>query len=1076
MLNKTKLKLLFVSFVLLLSLTAVSANENNTFTDLQTAINESGNEVNINHNYVYNSSADGKYGDGIAISNRELVINGNGYAFDGSGQTRILLVNQCNLTVNNLILTNGLSPYGSGIYAKNSNIILNNVTFKNMNSSQTGVCLINSGSLTIEDSSFINTTSEKGSAVFGALADIKIKNSEIQKSSSNWGAIYLLSANANIANTDFVNLSSNYASAVYATGSKVMIDKSKFTNLKSSKTAGAIGSKESEEFIIKNSEFSNISSDKNGGSLYFDLVENVEISNSTFTQSYAEFGGAILQLEGKLSVENCNFTHNSALYDGGAIYTSYVNLKINNSNFENNHGLNDGNRGSNGGGLYLDMTNATINNSNFTNNFAAFNGGAIYTYDTSLSMNQSYFTNNSRFNTTGIFSAFDKNYTSLNCNFTEDIISLNNTIYATIVDGSGITLTLVNNTLTLTNLPSRFDLRDFGWVSSVKNQGAIGACWTFGTCGSLESALLKATDTEYDFSENNVQNSMIKYSIYGQTIENEGGTEFMGAGYLLSWLGMFPTGYDSYDELGKISPLISTNEDIHVQDMIFVHPRMNSTDNNQLKDALIKYSGLWVSYNTQQQAPYYNSKTAAQYYNGTEEANHAVLLVGWDDSYSKDNFMITPPGDGAFILKNSWGTYFGDEGYLYISYYDTQFVRGYPAIGVIVNNTVPYNKNYQIDITGMDKYENFNLSQVYYANEFEALENDLIAAVGTYFSSSGEKYEISIYVNDILKHTQRGTSAFGGFSTVKLNNYIPVNKGDIFRAVIKGVNVPLSINTRVHNDGYTSFISAEGKIWNASENIVCLKIYTIANSIKSSNLVKYYKNASRFSVDVNVANANVTFNINGVNYTKTTDENGTAYLNINLRPGTYNITTFFNGINKTNTVTVLSTITGDNLVKYYKNGTEFYAKFVKGNGEALANRNVTFNINGVFYTRETDSNGIAKLNINLRPGNYILTATDSETGLDTGFDITVLPTIIAKNLTKTYLNASQFNARFVKGNGDSLANVNVTFNINGVFYTHQTNNDGLATLNINLMPGKYIITAIEPVTGLDMGYGVTVLK
>lgn len=83
MLNKTKLKLLFVSFVLLLSLTAVSANENNTFTDLQTAIDESGNEVNINRDYAYNNTADGKYGDGIVISNRKLVINGNGYAFDG---------------------------------------------------------------------------------------------------------------------------------------------------------------------------------------------------------------------------------------------------------------------------------------------------------------------------------------------------------------------------------------------------------------------------------------------------------------------------------------------------------------------------------------------------------------------------------------------------------------------------------------------------------------------------------------------------------------------------------------------------------------------------------------------------------------------------------------------------------------------------------------------------------------------------------------------------------------------------------------------------------------------------------
>lgn len=59
MLNKTKLSILVVSFVLLLSLTCVSANENNTFTDLQTAIDESGNELNINHDYVYNDTADG---------------------------------------------------------------------------------------------------------------------------------------------------------------------------------------------------------------------------------------------------------------------------------------------------------------------------------------------------------------------------------------------------------------------------------------------------------------------------------------------------------------------------------------------------------------------------------------------------------------------------------------------------------------------------------------------------------------------------------------------------------------------------------------------------------------------------------------------------------------------------------------------------------------------------------------------------------------------------------------------------------------------------------------------------------
>ena len=179
---------------------------------------------------------------------------------------------------------------------------------------------------------------------------------------------------------------------------------------------------------------------------------------------------------------------------------------------------------------------------------------------------------------------------------------------------------------------------------------------------------------------------------------------------------------------------------------------------------------------------------------------------------------------------------------------------------------------------------------------------------------------------------------------------------------------------------------------------------------------------------------------------------------------------------KTNTITVLSTIIAENIVKYYMNGTQFYAKFVDGNGNPLSNTNVTFNINGVFYTHETDSEGVTHLNLNLRPGNYTLTAIDPETGLDMSFNITILPTIIAHDITKVYLNETQFTAKFVKGSGEALANTNVTFNINGVFYTHTTDENGTAILNINLMPGKYILTAIDPLTNLTMGYNVTVVE
>ena len=117
------------------------------------------------------------------------------------------------------------------------------------------------------------------------------------------------------------------------------------------------------------------------------------------------------------------------------------------------------------------------------------------------------------------------------------------------------------------------------------------------------------------------------------------------------------------------------------------------------------------------------------------------------------------------------------------------------------------------------------------------------------------------------------------------------------------------------------------------------------------------------------------------------------------------------------------------------------------------------NINGVFYNRTTNENGTAKLNINLPPGEYILTAIDPLTGLQMSYNITVLPTLIATDLEMSYKDGSTFNVTVLDGHGNPLANAAVKFNINGVFYTKHTDSKGIAKLNINLMSGKYIITS-----------------
>ncbi|WP_404807481.1 Ig-like domain-containing protein [Methanobrevibacter smithii] len=243
--------------------------------------------------------------------------------------------------------------------------------------------------------------------------------------------------------------------------------------------------------------------------------------------------------------------------------------------------------------------------------------------------------------------------------------------------------------------------------------------------------------------------------------------------------------------------------------------------------------------------------------------------------------------------------------------------------------------------------------------------------------------------------------------------------------------------------------------------------------ISSKDLSMYYGNGSRYEVSVynndgiikyqDNAKSLVIFNINGMNYTKEL-VNGKASIGINLNPGNYTITTFYPYADKIttkiNNIEVLSTIQANDVVKFFRNGTQYYAKFLDGSGNPLVNGNVTFNINGVFYKKQTNASGIAKLNIALLPNEYILTAIHPS-GLMYGSNITVLSTVFGENIVKFFRNGTQYYAKFLDDFGNPLVNGTVTFNINGVLYEKQTDSEGIAKLNINLLPGEYILTAMH---------------
>ena len=237
--------------------------------------------------------------------------------------------------------------------------------------------------------------------------------------------------------------------------------------------------------------------------------------------------------------------------------------------------------------------------------------------------------------------------------------------------------------------------------------------------------------------------------------------------------------------------------------------------------------------------------------------------------------------------------------------------------------------------------------------------------------------------------------------------------------------------------------------------------------IETHDVEMYYKDGTRFTADIRDENENplvnttVSFNINNIIYTRQSDDEGRASIALNLASGKYGITTAVNELSQNNTITIKSTISAADVVKIYRNSTQYCAKFLDKNGNNLINTPVSFNINGVFYTRTTDENGIANLNINLAQGKYILTAINPQNQEKISNTITVLPTITENDdIIKYYKNGTNYRVKILGKDGKSIGyGYNVEFNINGVIYHRQTNNLGAASLNINLIPGDYIITA-----------------
>ena len=1078
-------KLILHSLILLIlffSVTAISAADLNdtdnmnvlkdigadekSFTTLENEIYSADSSIDLKSDYKFGNTSSLDSATGIFINKTDFVINGNNHIIDCDNQARAFNITGKKLTINNLIIKNCAHDAGSAI-STNSTLTLNNVTFINCQGTGTtdnvGAVFTNNAKLTAINCKFIDTSGEEGSSITSYGSEVNIYNSTFISNSDKIikGQIYMYKADLEILNSIFLNTTSKYATAIFCEEScDVIINNTKFRNLYANKTAGAIAGKQNINMNINDNEFDNVSSANNGGAIFLDILGDnknarglIEITRCKFNNCYSSFGGAILQLDGTLIVRDSEFTSNNAEYEGGAIYTSFSTVGIADSKFKFNS-LND--EISYGGACYFDSGHVVLARNIFENN-SAFNVTTIYAYDTNLKMRNNYFENPS--NVTSIYTVYGSVIDENNNNFTDDKCSFNNTNDFYNFENTANTFIIQNNTLAFDEMPAHFDLRDYGWVTPVQEQGFNGACWMFGNLAALESSLLRYANVTYSLSVNNAQNSMLRYSKYGAMGSIEGGLEYGAISYLTDWLGVFPAGYDEYDELGKISSLFITPEDIHVQNAVIMPGRQNAGDNSLIKDALIRYGAVATSHRADfDTAKYYNKSNAAQYYYGDGSANHRICIVGWNDSYSAKNFLKTPPGDGAWICKNSWGTDWGDGGYFYVSYYDLTLGSD-DNIAYIINNDT-YNRIYQINVGGQLATSTYK----YYYNTFTADEDELIAAVGTYFDKAGMNYGVSIIVNDAVVYNQKGVSNFKGYETIKLNKLVQIKKGDIFK--IKFENKMFAVDElRIPVKNGQSFASLDGKTWDdlaKQDAVAIVKAYTVSDLNITQGLVKYYTNEEPFVAKVGPGE-DVAFEFNGNNYTVKADENGFAKLNITCNPGKYSITTTYNNTSIVNYIIIKNTVVSSNIEKTTNSNCNYKLRVVDSNGNAIKNTKVLITVNkkSKYYT--SDNSGYIILKFTKLTKKQKITVKNPKTGEIKTSQIIVYSRFSGgKNIAMYYYDGSKFRSYILNDNANPVGkNQVVTIKVNKKTYKVKTSPKGIIAFKIpsTLKPGKYVLTA-----------------
>ncbi|MCL1904373.1 MAG: lectin like domain-containing protein [Oscillospiraceae bacterium] len=390
-------------------------------------------------------------------------------------------------------------------------------------------------------------------------------------------------------------------------------------------------------------------------------------------------------------------------------------------------------------------------------------------------------------------------------------------------------------------LPERYDARTENIVSIVEDQGPNGLCWAFTATSLIESNMLKNGQGLHNFSELHMGYATARNHAgnkYASSRRNpsDGGNRFVASNYLMRGE-LNGTVNEEQDPFGKFANSLVTSRDLSVtqgkarsfvvQNTIFLSGDYKTDITlSQIKEAILQYGAVGASMDWEGGVPvagagssYYNTNNCAYYYDGGKletdgepYTNHAVTIVGWDDNYARNRFNTQPASNGAWLVKNSWSTSWGDNGFFWISYNDTNFPVAIWAVDG-VNEYNPDMKVYEQGFLESDSTRGWlNVNTNYYAKVFTVGEDDEIleqVLTETWYNNVTAEVDVITdfqsfdnYKNIDFEAKATKTLTHPGFYTIDLDAPIGLGNVDSKFAIVLRLSAPNNKSTHIsYNSG-----------------------------------------------------------------------------------------------------------------------------------------------------------------------------------------------------------------------------------------------------------------------------------